>query len=119
MTTEQPYQIDPRLACPFCIKADVKWKRPLRVPLVFNATEPVSGQYWCTECHRAGTETRVAWAHSHVKGATLLALTMTARRERDQIEDARKNDPRPYADQYRTVERVAYICDNGRFTDND
>ena len=61
MTTEQPYRIDPRLACPFCIKANVKLKRALRVPLVFNATEPVSGQYWCTECDRAGTETRIAW----------------------------------------------------------
>ena len=49
-----PYTLDPRTVCFRCET------NPLRVPLVFNGTDPDTGNYWCQSCDRAETLDRIA-----------------------------------------------------------
>lgn len=50
----RPYKLDPDKVCSFC------GAKPLRVPLVFNGTDPKSGKYWCADCDVAETAQRIA-----------------------------------------------------------
>ncbi len=51
-------KLDPRTLCPKC------GENPLRVPLVFNATDPETGLYWCKACDTAGTIDRLTRTRS-------------------------------------------------------
>ena len=90
MTTEQPYRIDPRLLCPSCVKANVTHVGTLRVPLVFNATDPYSGAYWCARCDRADMMARV---HVHGRGIQIRrAAWLEYRTDMDEIEHVGRGD---------------------------
>ena len=50
---ETPFKLDNRTECPKC------QVNPLRAPLVFNATDPATGKYWCVTCDKSATSARI------------------------------------------------------------
>jgi len=61
MEDTKPFELNSRLRCAYCIGASVKHPRVLRVPLMYNDRNPLTGDYWCDACDFAATAVRKAW----------------------------------------------------------